>query len=627
MFRTVVSTAASPRDRHAWLVLPGVGCLLLLMVVHVLAGASAAEDIRSRGHALERAGAPQLPENEWVRKEGEGEAQGHQGLGRILEVNGTSDGSPGNGTVEVPPELLAEAVEQERKKEALSIIDKAAVMVAVQGMLLLGIAVTAVARMAQTSWVPESLLLVLLGVGFGLVLNGMHGKDVRELRDDTDMYEGLITLVFLPIIIFESAYDMDRAYFFKQLGKIGVYAVWGTVISTVVCGGVLYGLGVSSLGDGGNAGQSTGVPRFYAGEAFAFGALVSAIDPVATISVFASRRVDPVLNALVFGESVVNDAVAIVLYDIAVATLKSKAVDSGTQFLMAVLQLLYITVTSTAIAVAITGICAAILAYARLEKHKELQIIVVLLCSYTAFQIGVLVKASGVYCSLVCGILMRLYCHDRYLTHDAQDASLSFFRVAAALAETAIFFLVGVNVAVFAAYFRLDFFVWTLLLIVAGRAANIFPLSALINLANRYVFRTSADAEGTYAPAGGGASGAGPAQEAGADPDAARALADRSKYVSGNMQLAMFHAGLRGAVTFALSIQFPNNSVGTGHRETVIACACSIILFTIGAFGGTTELVLRRLGIPMGVQRADEVFHSADFELELQDVTRTREGR
>ena len=542
------------------------------------------------------------------------------GAGARALGNGTTsdEGGAGNETVvEVPPEVLAEAVQEEVKKEALTIVDKAAVMVAVQAMLLLGIAVTAVARVAHTSWVPESLLLVVLGVGFGLVLNGMQGKDVRELRDDTGMYEGLITLVFLPIIIFESAYDMDRAYFFKQLGKIGLYAVLGTVISTCVCGAVLYGLGASSLGDGGDAG-STGMPAFYVGEAFAFGALISAIDPVATISVFASRRVDPVLNALVFGESVVNDAVAIVLYDIAVATLKNDSADAGGRFLSAVLQLVYIVATSTLVAVLITGVCAAILRHARLEKRKELQIITLFLCSYTAFQIGVLIKASGVYCSLVCGVLMRLYCHDKFLTADAQGAALGFFRVAAALAETAIFFLVGVNVAVFAPFFRFDFFAWTLILIVAGRAANIFPLSAIINLTNRYVLKGPDEAEGTYAPAGGG-SGPGPALEAGvpAGPEAARALADRSRYVSGNMQLAMFHAGLRGAVTFALSIQFPNKALGTGHRETVIACACSIILFTIGAFGGTTEFVLKRLGIPMGVERSDEVVRAEDFEVEL----------
>lgn len=48
-------------------------------------------------------------------------------------------------------------------------------------------------------------------------------------------------------------------------------------------------------------------------ESMAFGALISAVDPVATLAIFAALDVDQVLNMLVFGESILNDAVSIVL--------------------------------------------------------------------------------------------------------------------------------------------------------------------------------------------------------------------------------------------------------------------------------------------------------------------------
>jgi len=49
-----------------------------------------------------------------------------------------------------------------------------------------------------------------------------------------------------------------------------------------------------------------------------FGALISAVDPVATLSIMGRPElgVDPFLYSLVFGESVVNDAVSIVLFDV-----------------------------------------------------------------------------------------------------------------------------------------------------------------------------------------------------------------------------------------------------------------------------------------------------------------------
>ena len=48
-------------------------------------------------------------------------------------------------------------------------------------------------------------------------------------------------------------------------------------------------------------------------ESFAFGSLISAVDPVATVAIFHALDIDPVLNMLVFGESILNDAIAIVL--------------------------------------------------------------------------------------------------------------------------------------------------------------------------------------------------------------------------------------------------------------------------------------------------------------------------
>ena len=49
-------------------------------------------------------------------------------------------------------------------------------------------------------------------------------------------------------------------------------------------------------------------------EAGAFAALISAVDPVATLATFSALRVDPQLHNFIFGESVLNDAVSIVLF-------------------------------------------------------------------------------------------------------------------------------------------------------------------------------------------------------------------------------------------------------------------------------------------------------------------------
>jgi len=59
--------------------------------------------------------------------------------------------------------------------------------------------------------------------------------------------------------------------------------------------------------------QADVVYRLNLVESFAFGSLISAVDPVATLAIFQAIDVDQILYMLVFGESMLNDAVSIVL--------------------------------------------------------------------------------------------------------------------------------------------------------------------------------------------------------------------------------------------------------------------------------------------------------------------------
>ena len=45
-----------------------------------------------------------------------------------------------------------------------------------------------------------------------------------------------------------------------------------------------------------------------------FASLISAVDPVATLGAFSALGVEPKLNALIYGESILNDAVAIAAF-------------------------------------------------------------------------------------------------------------------------------------------------------------------------------------------------------------------------------------------------------------------------------------------------------------------------
>jgi NhaP-type Na+/H+ or K+/H+ antiporter len=77
------------------------------------------------------------------------------------------------------------------------------------------------------------------------------------------------------------------------------------------------------------AGQSHSSLALSAEESMTFASLLSATDPVATLAVFGELRVHPTLNALIAGESVLNDAVSIALFRTCSAFLVSDVTGSA----------------------------------------------------------------------------------------------------------------------------------------------------------------------------------------------------------------------------------------------------------------------------------------------------------
>lgn len=87
---------------------------------------------------------------------------------------------------------------------------------------------------------------VLVGVMVGMFIRLIDpgtGAFVNAAKFDAQLF----SLIFLPIIIFQSGYALRKHPFFSQLGSILTYAIAGTVISTFIVGGVLHELGRAGL--------------------------------------------------------------------------------------------------------------------------------------------------------------------------------------------------------------------------------------------------------------------------------------------------------------------------------------------------------------------------------------------
>lgn len=149
---------------------------------------------------------------------------------------------------------------------------------------------------------PESIAIVFFGSIIGFIFKFISHWNLAEWTHEEAFSPTVFFLVLLPPIIFESGYSMHKGNFFENIGSICVFAIFGTAISAFVMGGGIYLIGKTNL-----------TYALSAKESFAFGSLVSAVDPVATLAIFNALDIDPLLYMLVFGESILNDAVAIVL--------------------------------------------------------------------------------------------------------------------------------------------------------------------------------------------------------------------------------------------------------------------------------------------------------------------------
>jgi NhaP-type Na+/H+ or K+/H+ antiporter len=105
-----------------------------------------------------------------------------------------------------------------------------------------------------------------------------------------------------------------QKHVFRNIGAILLYAFAGTAMASFITGYMCYAFA-----------QYQGITELTLVDCFEFGALISATDPVSTLAIFHDLGVDPNLFALVFGESILNDASSIVLYRCGELHVRSRA--------------------------------------------------------------------------------------------------------------------------------------------------------------------------------------------------------------------------------------------------------------------------------------------------------------
>eukprot|EP00730_Choanoeca_flexa_P001767 TRINITY_DN10773_c0_g1_i4.p1 TRINITY_DN10773_c0_g1~~TRINITY_DN10773_c0_g1_i4.p1 ORF type:complete len:632 (+),score=128.32 TRINITY_DN10773_c0_g1_i4:96-1991(+) len=388
---------------------------------------------------------------------------------------------------------------------------------------------------AKTHAIPDSVAIICFGGLLGSLLKSVGGGWERaEAFDPMTFF-----LYLLPPIILESGYSIQRATFFSNLGPILLFAVVGTAISTVVVGLGLYWLGKAGV-----------VYSLSAIESFAFGSLISAVDPVATLAIFQALDMDRTLYMMVFGESVLNDAVSIVLTRSIIEIGVRHQLTTG--LLYRVLEEFFLASLGSALIGVLFGLLGALLTkHLSLRQMPNIEFSLLCILAYLPYLLSEALDLSGIMAILFAGITHAHYTHYN-LSPTTQVTAKQTFRTMAFLAETAVFLYIGMAIFSYKLEAKWNLIVFTIMLCLLGRAFNIFPLSAIVNGSSKGL-------------------------------------------LTARMQFIMWFSGLRGAIAFALAIHLPTTLFSHQTRNVLITTTLVVVLVTIVVFGCSTVPLLHCL--------------------------------
>jgi CPA1 family monovalent cation:H+ antiporter len=391
---------------------------------------------------------------------------------------------------------------------------------------------------------PFTVLLAAAGVVLGVIVMVIPDKssagiagDFLHAIENLDITSEAVFFLFLPALIFESAMSINVRHLMKDIKPILMLAVIGLLISTFAVGFAVEA--VSGIG-------------FVA--CLLLGAIVSATDPVAVVAIFKDLGAPKRLTILVEGESLFNDATAIVMFIILAAVMVAGAEASAGN---AAIDFIKVFFGGIAVGLVASRTMAWIIGAIRNVPLVEITLTVVL--AYLSFLIAEhYLHVSGVMAVVTAGLVMGSYGRTKispatwHALHETWE-QLGFW------ANSLIFFLVGILVPNVLKEFTGEQAIWLVVLIAAAFVARFVVLYAVLP---------------------------------------AMVRAKLSQNVSNAFKAIMFWGGLRGAVSLALAlVVFETPGVDQEIKNTIVVLVTCFVLFTLFINATTIRFVMSMFGL------------------------------
>ncbi|KAK6281202.1 hypothetical protein POUND7_015027 [Theobroma cacao] len=292
--------------------------------------------------------------------------------------------------------------------------------------LVLGIASRHLLRGTR---VPYTVALLIIGIGLGSLEYGTSHK-LGKIGDGIRLWNSidpdLLLAVFLPALLFESAFSMEVHQIKRCMAQMLLLAGPGVLISTFCLGSAL---------------KLIFPYEWNWTTSLLLGGLLSATDPVAVVALLKELGASKKLNTIIEGESLMNDGTAIVVYQ-----LFYKMVMGQSFNWQAVIEFLA-KVSLGAVGIGIAFGIASVLWLGFIFNDTVIEIALTLAVSYIAYftaQEGV--DVSGVLAVMTLGMFYAAVAKTAF-KGDGQQTLHHFWEMVAYIANTLIFILSGVIIA------------------------------------------------------------------------------------------------------------------------------------------------------------------------------------
>jgi CPA1 family monovalent cation:H+ antiporter len=319
------------------------------------------------------------------------------------------------------------------------------------GIVLLLVA-TAVALLSRRLRIPYVTGLVLAGLAITDFLPTSIGLD-----------SSLILNLFLPILLFEAAINTDISRLRSTVKPISLLAGPGVVIASGVTATILkFGLGLDWI------------------PALLLGTILAITDTVSVIAVFKEITVPSRLITIVEGESLFNDGVALVLFNLILVSHMTGAISvpEGLQELVVVIA------GGSLVGLALGYLAAGL--FARSDDNLS-GILLTVALALGAYQVGHWLEVSGVVAVVVAGLMVGNVGLSRRVSASNRVTLYSFWDYAGFGVNTFIFLLVGLELKAVAFWQTLPAVLLAVLAYQVGRLLAVYPLLALVRRFDRSV--------------------------------------------------------------------------------------------------------------------------------------------